>query len=73
MSHRRGPQLRPWESICLLLACLFLGGLIAAILLSQPSAAQNRSGPPLPNKPQLGSLGERVNSNTIAMSSWVCA
>jgi TRAP transporter TAXI family solute receptor len=41
----------------------------AALLLIQPAAAQHRSGPPLPNKPQLGTLGERINSNTIAIIS----
>ena len=55
------PQSRPWISFCLLAAF--------AALLAQPALAQNRSGPPLPNKPQLGSLGERINSNTIAVIS----
>jgi TRAP transporter TAXI family solute receptor len=43
--------------------------LFAAILLGQPGSAQNRSGPPVPNKPQLGTLGERINANTIAVIS----
>ncbi len=58
------PHARPWGSFCLLAA-------FAALLtqLTQPALAQHRSGPPLPNKPQLGSLGERINSNTIAVIS----
>ena len=55
------PHARPWKSFCLVAAF--------AALLAQPAPAQNRSGPPLPNKPQLGSLGERINSNTIAVIS----
>jgi TRAP transporter TAXI family solute receptor len=64
MKHRRRPRLRPWESVC-----LFLAALLAAALLGQPASAQHHSGPPLPNKPQLGSLGERANANTIAVIS----
>ncbi len=55
------PHARPWKSFCLFAAF--------AALLAQPALAQHRSGPPLPNKPQLGSLGERINSNTIAVIS----
>ena len=57
------PVFRPWKSVC-----LFLGVLCAAALAAEPAHAQ-RSGPPMPNKPQLGSLGERINSNTIAIVS----
>jgi len=63
MSHRRRPPARPRRIIA-----LFLLGVILAALLSAPASAQ-RSGPPMPNKPQLGSLGERVNANTIAVVS----
>ena len=56
------PHARPWVSFC-----LFRGA--SPQLLAQPASAQHRSGPPLPNKPQLGSLGERINSNTIAVIS----
>jgi uncharacterized protein len=69
MRYRRGPQSRPWDSICLLLACILLGGLAVAAFFSATAAAQNRTGPAMPNKPQLGGLGERVNSNTIAVIS----
>jgi TRAP transporter TAXI family solute receptor len=48
--------------------CAFAAALCAAALLSQPSHAQ-RSGAPVPNKPQLGALGEQVNANTIAIVS----
>src|SRR5437764_9359094 len=59
------PVFRPWKSIC-----LFLG--VIAALASAPALAQTqtqRAGGPLPNKPQLGNLGERINSNTIAVIS----
>ena len=56
------PACRPWISICLFLA------LCAAVLASGPAHSQ-RNGAPLPNKPQLGSVGERINSNTIAIVS----
>lgn len=50
---------------------------LAAVVLSvavsiSPSDAQQRVRPglaPLPNKPSLGTLGERINSNTIAIVS----
>jgi TRAP transporter TAXI family solute receptor len=57
------PHLRLQKTICIFFAA------ICAALLSQSAAAQHRSGPPLPSKPQLGSLGERVNANTIAVIS----
>jgi TRAP transporter TAXI family solute receptor len=55
------PACRPWKSICLFL--------IVAAFATQAQAQAQRSGPPMPNKPQLGSLGERINSNTIAIVS----
>ncbi len=42
--------------------------MLLAALASAPAHAQ-RSGPPVPDKPQLGSLGERINANTIAVIS----
>jgi TRAP transporter TAXI family solute receptor len=57
------PVFRPWKSVC-----LFLAVFGAAALAAEPAHAQH-SGPPMPNKPQLGSLGERINSNTIAIVS----
>src|SRR3954452_10727532 len=53
------PVFRPWKSICLFLALAALGG----------QAQAQHSGAPLPNKPQLGSVGERINANTIAVIS----
>jgi TRAP transporter TAXI family solute receptor len=38
-----------------------------ALLASAPAAAQRRSS--VPNKPELGSLGERINANTVAVIS----
>jgi TRAP transporter TAXI family solute receptor len=61
MTSRRGPLARPWATFCLFLT-------IFAVALVGPALAQ-RNGAPLPNKPQLGSIGERVNSNTIAVIS----
>jgi TRAP-type uncharacterized transport system substrate-binding protein len=62
MGHRRRPHARSWESFCLFLIAL------CAVALATPANAQ-RNGAPLPNKPQLGSVGERINSNTIAIVS----
>jgi TRAP transporter TAXI family solute receptor len=59
------PRSRPRETVC-----CFLGVLLGALcVLGQPASAQHRSGAPMPNKPQLGSVGERINSNTIAVIS----
>jgi hypothetical protein len=57
MHHRRGPRSRPRTAIAFLLRML-------ALLASAPAAAQRRSS--VPNKPELGSLGERINANTVA-------
>src|ERR1041384_7384850 len=62
MHHRRRPLARPWNSFCLFL------GLVLAFALA-PQAQAQHSGAPVPNKPQLGSLGEQVNANTIAIIS----
>ena len=45
---------------------LFFALMISPIA-SQTAGKQNRSGAPLPNKPELGTIGERINSNTIAI------
>src|SRR5436305_2625113 len=47
--------------------CLFIAAFCAALLTSNAQA--QRTGATVPNKPQLGTLGERVNSNTIAIVS----
>jgi len=63
MQSRRRPLARPWESFCLFLAAI-------SFALATPALAQaQRSGAPMPNKPQLGTLGERINSNTISIIS----
>jgi uncharacterized protein len=51
--------------------CVSIAGLLltAALVTSAPANSQNRSGAPMPNKPELGPLGERINSNTIAIVS----
>jgi TRAP transporter TAXI family solute receptor len=61
MSGGGRPVFRPWNLVCLFLAFTIL-------IFANPALAQ-RSGAPLPNKPQLGTLGERINSNTIAIIS----
>ena len=53
------PACRPWKLVCLFLT--------VAAFATQAQA--QRSGAPMPNKPQLGTLGERINSNTIAVIS----
>jgi len=55
------PVLRPWKSVCLFLAAL------SVATLSQAQA--QRTAAPVPNKPQLGALGERINANTISIIS----
>jgi len=62
MSGGGRPVFRPWKSVC-----LFLGALCAATFANQAQA--QRTGAPVPNKPQLGTLGERINANTIAIVS----
>lgn len=54
---------RPWISIA------FFSAMLA--LVSDPSFAQarSRSAPSVPDKPQLGSVGERANANTVAIIS----
>src|ERR1041385_8296879 len=56
------PGYRPWKSVCVLLT------VVCAAMLANEAQAQ-RTGTPVPNKPQLGTLGERVNANTIAIVS----
>src|SRR4051812_45512363 len=59
MSGDGRPVFRPWY-----FACLFL-----ALALFADRAHAQRTGAPLPNKPQLGPLGERINANTVAIIS----
>ena len=63
MSSGGGSACRPGKYVC-----LFVAALLAALLISNQVFAQ-RNGTPLPNKPQLGIIGERINSNTIAVIS----
>jgi uncharacterized protein len=55
---------RPW------IAVAFFSALVVFVS-SNPALSQSRwrSGAPMPNKPELGSAGERLNSNTIAIVS----
>src|SRR5260221_9277272 len=48
--------------------CAPVVGLLA-VLASVPALSQTRPGGPVPNKPELGTQGERVNANTIAIVS----
>jgi TRAP transporter TAXI family solute receptor len=59
------PRLRPRTLVC----ALVLANVFSAFLLGQPATAQHRSGAAVPNKPQLGTIGERLNANTIAIVS----
>lgn len=54
---------RPWISVA------FFSAMLA--LVSDPAFAQarSRSAPSVPDKPQLGSVGERANANTVAIIS----
>jgi len=59
------PVFRLRKSVCLFLG-MFLGAL-CAVTLSQTAQAQRNA--PIPNKPQLGALGERINANTLSIIS----
>src|SRR4051812_34903789 len=63
MCHGGAPRSRRWAFIGLFI--------LSFLLLGHQASAQHRfpSGAPLPNKPQLGTVGERLNSNTIAIIS----
>src|SRR5436190_23481062 len=50
-------------------ACCILAAALCAAALSGPQSHAQRSGTPVPNKAQLGTLGEQVNTNTIAIVS----
>ena len=56
------PVFRPRDAFVFFVAALF------AVSFSHIAQAQ-RSGSPVPNKPQLGTVGERINANTIAVIS----
>jgi len=56
------PRQRPW-------IFLFSVAFGTLLLLADPALAQRRGAGPVPNKPQLGAIGERLNSNTIAIVS----
>jgi TRAP transporter TAXI family solute receptor len=44
-------------------------GVLLTTLMAGPALAQNRTGAAVPNKPDLGTIGERINANTIAVVS----
>jgi TRAP transporter TAXI family solute receptor len=46
-----------------------VGVLLMTLMAAGPALAQNRSGAAVPNKPELGTIGERINANTIAIVS----
>src|SRR3954468_22307593 len=62
MSGGGRPVFRPWKLVCLFLA-------FALSTFADPASAQRAANGPVPNKPQLGALGERINSNTLAVIS----
>src|SRR5262249_45762371 len=74
MQSRWTPDFRRRKSFC-----LFLAALVLACFSTQTSLAQQQRyyrpavpagvAPPVPDKPQLGSVGERINANTIALIS----
>jgi uncharacterized protein len=56
---------RPFQVVCVLVAVL----LTAAFSLRPGLAGQTGGNSPIPDKPNLGSLGERLNANTISIIS----
>src|SRR5215212_5055620 len=61
MGGGRKPVFRLRKSVCLFV------GTLCAVTLSQTAQAQRNA--PIPNKPQLSALGERINANTISIVS----
>jgi uncharacterized protein len=57
--------LRPLQVICVLVAACF----VVAFSISPTVAQSGRGYLPVPNKPNLGTIGERINANTIAIVS----
>ena len=57
------PTCRPWISVAVFSALIALFSSQAAL---SEHAERSRTGAPMPNKPELGSAGERLNANTIA-------
>jgi uncharacterized protein len=55
---------RPFQVLCVLVAVV-----LAAAFSLQLGFAQRAGARPIPDKPNLGSLGERLNANTIAIVS----
>jgi uncharacterized protein len=65
MSGGGKPVFRLRKSIC-----LFVGTLLGALCaLTSSHTAQAQRNAPIPNKPQLGALGERINANTLSIIS----
>jgi TRAP transporter TAXI family solute receptor len=62
MRGLRGPR-RPFQVLCILVGIT----LTAAVSLQFRSVERAAGSLPIPNKPDLGSLGERLNANTIAI------
>lgn len=58
------PMFRPWIVIAFVSALVALFSSQAAL---SERAARPTSGTPMPNKPDLGTAGERLNANTIAI------
>ncbi len=61
------PIFRPWISVAFFSALIAL--LSSQSALSEHAARPPSGGAPMPNKPDLGTAGERLNANTIAIIS----
>ena len=64
----RWPQ-RPFQVLCFQVLCLLVAVLLTALLCLQFTPAERAGAHPIPDKPNLGRLGERLNANTIAIVS----
>ena len=59
---------RPWGPLQVI--CVLVAAVLAVAFSISPIGAQARRGNlPVPDKPNLGSIGERINANTIAIVS----
>jgi hypothetical protein len=59
----RRPMIGPFQVTCVLAVAV----LAAAFSTSSVFAQQGRGNLPLPDKPNLGILGDRINANTFAL------
>jgi TRAP transporter TAXI family solute receptor len=63
----RGSLLRPYRPFQVL--CILVASVLTAAIFLPFGPAEPAGAPPIPDKPNLGTLGERLNANTLAIVS----